>query len=154
MKNLAYKIFLLLILTTFSLSLFSQPRSEKIRARIQTMKKVKLLDVLELDEATSEKLLIKYNTYEDKFENKLKEFDDVEQKLEDAVKSGNSSVINETTQKFLEIKTEITSISEEKDAAIREILSDQKFAIYLIFEKRFRKELSKELIKRGRRRRN
>jgi hypothetical protein len=144
-------IYYISISIVFSSLIFSQP-SRKLMERIQTIKKVKLLETLDLNEDRSEKVLIKYNTYEDKFTQKIQEFDEVESDLEEAIYDENESKIIELTKKFLEIKDQLFRINEEKDNALKEILSSEEFAKYLIFEKRFRQELSRELIKRGRRR--
>lgn len=151
MQNLVFK---LLIIIIFSSTVTFTQEGREIMERIQTVKKVKLLDVLDLDESTSEKLLLKYNSFENRTQELLKEFDEVEEKLEDAIREKNSSEIKRLTEEFLKVKASIVSLSDERDGAIKKILTPEKFATYLLFEKRFRKELSREIIKRGRNRRN
>lgn len=146
------KYIFLIVIISFSTSLYSQaPR--KIMERIQTIKKVKLLEELDLEENKADKLLLKYNSFEDKFTEKIQEFDEIEKQLEEAISDNNQTEIKELTAKFLKIKDDLMSISSQKDSAIQEILNDKEFAKYIIFEKRFKKELSGEILRRGRRKR-
>lgn len=142
MKKLAFSLAFILLFS----SLYAQPR--KAKERISMLKKVKLLEVLELDESTSEKVLIKYNAWENKIEEQMERFDEVEEELAKAIKKGNKEEIKSISNKFIKERDKIIEIAMERDKDMRTLLNDEQFAKYLIFEKRFRKELGEQLMKR------
>ena len=142
MKKLVFSFLIL----TLAMNLVAQPKRAK--ERISTLKKVKLLEVLDLDESTSEKVLLKYNAWENKIEDQMKKIDEVEEELVKAIKKGNKEDIKNILSKFEKERDKIVQIAMERDKDMKSILTDEQYAKYLIFEKRFRRELGEQLMKR------
>ena len=142
MKKLVFSFLIL----TLAMNLVAQPKRAK--ERISTLKKVKLLEVLDLDESTSEKVLLKYNAWENKIEDQMKKIDEVEEDLVKAIKKGNKEDIKNILSKFEKERDKIVQIAMERDKDMKSILTDEQYAKYLIFEKRFRRELGEQLMKR------
>lgn len=144
MKKLMFSLIILLLAT----QVFAQPRKGK--ERINTVKKIKLLEVLELDEATSDKVLVKYTAWENKIDDMIEEFDKQEEVLSGAIKSGKKEEIVSQTINFQNIKTKFIKTVEDRDKDIKSMLTELQYAKYLIFEKRFRKELGQQIMKHHR----
>lgn len=142
MKKLVFSFLIL----TLAMNLVAQPKRAK--ERISTLKKVKLLEVLDLDESTSEKVLLKYNAWENKIEDQMEKIDEVEEELVKAIKKGNKEDIKNISSKFEKERDKIVQIAMERDKDMKSILTDEQYAKYLIFEKRFRRELGEQLMKR------
>lgn len=142
MKKLVFSLVILL----FAVNMVAQPKRAK--ERISTLKKVKLLEVLDLDESTSEKVLLKYNAWENKIEDQMEKFDEVEEELVKAIKKGNKEEIKNISSKFEKERDKIVQIAMDRDKDMKSILTDEQYAKYLIFEKRFRRELGEQLMKR------
>lgn len=137
--------FLTIIIILSSVSL-SQPR--KVMERISTMKKVKLLDVLDLDTKQEEKVLLLYNKYEKLIRENRETAKEIDEKLEDAIRDGDDEKLTQLIDEFLKNRDQAIKIIEQKDAEFKAILSLEKYATYLLFEKRFKEEIGKHLMKR------
>ena len=147
-------IYNLIFLLFFSANIFSayssvapDKREDKMRERVRTMKKIKLIEVLDLSEDKLDKFIVKYSIVEKNIEKQMKDLDIFEEKLRLAVKEENEKEISEYILKFQESRKKIQKANAEKINMSRELLSDVEFAKFLIFEKVFRKELSKRLFK-------
>lgn len=134
------------IILFLSTTLLAQPKHAK--ERISMLKKVKLLEVLKLDESTSDKVLSKYSSWENKIEEQMSAFDKAEDQLASAVKSGKKDEIKSLTANFIKERDNIMSMATNRDNDMKTLLNDEQFAKYLIFEKRFRQELGKQIMKR------
>lgn len=106
------------------------------------------MDFLDLDEERELKFLVKYNSIEDKLENAISDLDDIEDQLMKAIKNKDESKIKTLTSKFIEAKKAILIIDEERMKLGREMLDDIEFAKFVVFEKRFREELTKHILRR------
>ena len=145
MKTLVYSVLILLIST----QIFAQPR--KAKERISMIKKVKLLEILDLNEEQSNKVISKYSAWEQKIENQLENFDSAEESLVSAIKKGDKSEIISQTDNFIKQKDLLVSVALERDKDMKTILNDVQYAKYLLFEKKFRKELGEQIMKHRRR---
>lgn len=143
--------FYLLILTGLLLintgELSAQP-AEKARERIQQVKKIKLLDVLQLDEKASEKFLSKYNYWEKQIQDKRDDLDNHYDDLESSLKrNAGKEEINQKTSEILRLRNELNNLHQEKMKAMRSVLDEIQFGKYVLFENKFMKELQSILIK-------
>ena len=130
------------------MSLYSQPH--KAKERISMLKKIKLIEILDMEEKESDKLIVKYSAWEDKIEEQMKNFDEAEENLRKAIKSDKLDEIKKQSDNFIKTRTNIMKIAEDRDKDMKTILSDIQFAKYLIFEKKFRKELGEQIMKKRR----
>lgn len=144
MKKLVFSLLIL----AMTMSLNSQPH--KAKERISMLKKIKLIEILDLDEKESDKLIVKYSAWEDKIEEQMKNFDDAEDKLRKAIKSDKVDDIKKQSDNFIKARTNIIKIADERDNDMKSLLTEVQFAKYLIFEKKFRKELGEQIMKKRR----
>ena len=152
MQKSIHKPVLFLIILIFAASatlpLNSQP-ARKVKERIDQMKKIKLLDILNLDEQTSEKFLSKYSFYEKKLHEKKKALDEASDEIEQVLKKGaNKDELSQKSKKLLTAQEEFHSLVIEKLKAMESILNPTDYAKFLVFEQRFYEELQRILLKK------
>ena len=125
--------------------------------KIEELEKIKLLDVLNLDEATSIKLFTRRNQdrikiwdFEDKINNIL-------QNIESEVKKGNDKDVNKIrklNEDYCNVSLEIEREKLNFLRSLSDILTPEQIGKYIVFERKFRDEirdiLMKERIKRNR----
>lgn len=130
-----------------SINANSQP-AEKAMERIEQLKKVKLLDLLNLDEQTSDKFLSKYNAYESKILEKKKALDKANNELRESIKKdAPKDDLSQKTQTVLKLQEELSDAVLEKMKVMKSILDDKKYAIFVVFENTFAQELRKKIMK-------
>ena len=147
MKNLIYSLIIFLFLTSL---LQSQPL--KMHERMLTIKKVKLLEFMELEESKSDKLLITVTKYENQLRDlneKIKELskklgEDLEKLKENKIKKRNDELYNKLE--------EISNIQKNKLKEVRSYLDEKEFAKFQIFELKFAHELRKHLFENRKKR--
>src|ERR1035437_867715 len=125
--------------------------------KIEELEKVKLLDVLNLDEATSAKLFTRRNQnrtkiwdIEDKINNDL-------QNIEFEIKKGKDEDVNKIqkmNEEYLNLSMEVEKEKLSFLRSLSDILTPEQIGKYIVFERKFREEirdlLMKERIKRNR----
>jgi hypothetical protein len=133
--------------------------SHKRRApmkKIEELEKIKLLDVLNLDEATSAKLFTRRNLnrtkiwdYEDKINFDL-------QNIEFEIKKGKDkdvSKIQKLNEDYFNLSMEVEKEKLSYLRSLSDILTPEQIGKYIVFERKFREEirdlLMKERIKRN-----
>ncbi len=126
-------------------------QTRRARERIEMLKKMKMLDVLNLDEKTAEQFIIKYNASENKVEKLREQLHSAMKDLRYALhQDQHDAEIKKLTDKLLELNKKTDHAVQEKAENIRKILSVNEFARYVLFEVRFHKEL-REMLFRHRR---
>ena len=153
------KIFLVIALFfTFAVSVVAQDigREEGTHRRrapmkkIEELEKIKLLDVLNLDEATSVKLFTRRNQdrtkiwdYEDKINNVL-------QNIESEIKKGKDKDITKIQKLNEDFCNLSMDVEKEKLSFLRslsDILNPEQIGKYIVFERKFREEIRNLLMK-------
>jgi hypothetical protein len=132
--------FLIVLLATNMLLADNKIRSPRAKERMNMVKKMKMIEVMELDEAKSEKFLAKFNAYSKQLEDKRKQHRELVNKLDDAMKN-NSKEVPALTEQLLNSQDELNKINSEKTRDLRTILSETEFAKYLVFENNFINEV-------------
>lgn len=141
----------LLIGIVFSLAfgyVFAQKPPMKALERIQSIKKVKLLEVLELSEAESDKFLVKYNEYEKNVLDKYRKLEESSQELHKAIINEDYKNIDKLNENYMNANKELNQAIQDKYENVKKLLPKEKFAKYLIFERQFQNELRKQIFKR------
>lgn len=150
MRNFLLKTAILSLIAIFvaSVSLNAQPPA-KAKERIEQLKKIKLLEVLNLSEEQADKFLVKYTSYEKNIgelrEKLMKSADD----LHEAIAKKSASEIKAKTDEHLKLFESMQNAMTEKNKGIRSVLDETQFAKYLIFEQKFMHELQKAIMNRG-----
>ena len=143
MRRLLPKLLFLLILFLSGSIVLAQP-SKKAIERIRLIKKLKLIEVLELDEETSEKVIKVYEQWEDKIEKQQQIIHEAAQDLEISLKRGDAlNVIKKKSDRFMGLQKQLQDLIYDKFTAMRKILDDRQFAKFLVFEHYFKIELLK-----------
>lgn len=148
-----HKTLVFCFLVFISTSLISQP-TNKLKERIRTLKKVKLIEILDLTEEKSEKLMIKYNSFQSKIDEQNNEIDKTIQELENvsAGKNAKVEIVKSKTNSLLKLQNDLLITLQERDKEIKAILTDIEFAKYLVFERKFANELRKSLMRLNKKR--
>ncbi|MGA2298984.1 MAG: hypothetical protein ABSG15_15675 [FCB group bacterium] len=145
-KNLILAACLLFAVTSIS---FAQP-ANKAKERISMMKKMKLLEILNLDEAQADKFITQYTSWEKKMEEQRNAVDKASQDLGKSIKGDASNdEISKKSDVLIETQTKLQGIYFDKLKAMKSILNTKEYGKYLVFEDRFMKELQRILFKRG-----
>lgn len=132
---------------SFSINLNAQP-TMKAKERLDMIKKIKLMEHLNLSDDAAEKFLVKYSSYENKIQERFKAMDDLEDEIRSALKKNDSKDLKAKADKMLQLQDEFSSLVNEKNKSLRGMLSDEQFAKYLIFERTFQKEVRRMLFER------
>lgn len=128
---------------------YSQP-AFRAKERIAEFKKMKLLEILDLDEKTSEKFLSKYNSAEKAIREKQEKLDEAILDLEYLIRKNSSKdEISKQTQKVLDLQKELANTMFEQQKELKSVLNEVQFARYVVFENRFRERLQKAIIDRA-----
>lgn len=152
--NLKKKITIILI--TFIVgSLFvvkAQPDemrpNPKTMEKISMMKKMKLLEVLDLKEDEADKFITKYNALEKSVQEKHQQLEEVMRNIGKSIKDDDFKNIDKLTDDYLKKKKEMDEAIDNEIIAVKQLLPKEKFAKYLLFERRFQEELRKAVMKR------
>jgi Spy/CpxP family protein refolding chaperone len=156
---LVVTLFFVFAVTAVAQDLGKEEKTHKRRApmkKIEELEKIKLLDVLSLDEATSIKLFTRRNQdrtkiwdYEDKINNVL-------QNIESEVKKGNDKDVNKIqklNEDYCNLSMEVEKEKLNFLKSLSDILTPEQVGKYIVFERKFRDEirdlLMKERIKRN-----
>lgn len=156
MKILKIKVFFLLLVIFTTGELSSQPPDQPpMRGaafqRLATMKKVKLMEVLNLDEAKSDKFLAKYTAYENKMINLHNNMDQVTRELEELMRNEKvkSNELKTKIDEILKLNQEHSKLLSERLKDFQSILTDEEFAKVILFERNFNSEVRRKIMEKG-----
>jgi len=140
-KNQTLLIFLILI-GIFSLTINNISFAKKKNMeRLKTMKKVRLLEYLDLNPSKSDKFLVKFNEYEQKHENISMEIrsniDELRVVLEENP-SKNTSIIKDNVGKLNKLHNDMMKLSQDEDNDMKTLLDEVEYAKYIVFKMGFR----------------
>lgn len=149
MSRFSLKIEIFIIFSFASMIALAQP-AFRAKERITEFKKLKLLEVLDLDEQTSNKFLSKYNSTEKLIGEKREKLHDAILDLEYLLrKKAKNEDIQKQSQIVMDEQRNLMNTMFEQQKELKSVLNEEQFAKYLIFENRFRGEIQKFLIKRA-----
>lgn len=122
---------------------------EKMRERIEDLRKVKLLDVLDLQGDQVEKFFVIYNKHQAKFREVQDKVDNTAKELQGAI--GRGAADAELAEKTLELRKQIKELErviETRFDDVKPVLTTKQYAQYVVFEARFRDELQRMIMER------
>ncbi len=123
-----------------------QQEGGKAKKQIDQLKKLKLIEALNLDDAAAEKFFVRYNTEQKKVDDARKFLDDAMNDLDKAKSSGNNDRIKQLTQQTLDKHKQLQDASSEMLRSVREVLNEKQFADFLVFEAKFQEQIRKALL--------
>jgi hypothetical protein len=145
--------FVILTSLFFSTNLFAQKgkwQDEELRAKFEELEKIKLIETLQMDEETTLRFFARkseHKTQQDQIQDKIRTDTD---NLEDLLKSGRAVTAEELKSKINEINNLQLEFEKNRVAFINslsDILSYDQIAELIIFEKRFRNEVRKMIMR-------
>ncbi len=145
---------LIVFIGLLTVDMNAQPNSG-FQERVRNLKKVKLLEYLDLEEDKADKLIVKFNSLEGQLENAQEELRESVSELEKAIEDEESEARIKGLSQNVKLQSEaMIDLQKVKMDEIENILDDTEFAKYLVFEHNFRKELRQRLTKANRKRNN
>ena len=150
MRNTYLILTMLLILPN---SIFSQRekwRDDEMRAKFEQLEKIKLIETLEMNEETTLRFFSRKSEHQkqqDEIQDKIREKID---NLEVIFKSGRVATVDELKKNISEInalQSELEKNRIEFINSLSDILSYEQIAKLLIFERKFRDEIRRLIIK-------
>jgi len=116
--------------------------------KIENMKKMKLLEYLDLNEDQADKFLVKYSAGSKAIMDNMKKADDLSDKLKDAMKdnSGSKEAVA-LADELMKAQKSIDDAKAQLMENMKSILPAEKFTKYIYFEANFQKEVMKRMMK-------
>ncbi len=130
-------------------------RQERLRERISDLRKVKLLDLLDLEGEQVERFFAVYNRFEDKIQDAKEAIDEAARDLQGAI--GNDASEADLAKQTETLRSKIRTMErliEERFDESKKVLTPRQYAQYVVFEARFRDELQRMVLDRMRRMRD
>lgn len=130
-------------------TIFAQENALRPQERMEVAKKMRLLEILDLNEAEAEKVLIKYTLLEKAIREKNDAFRDANDDLIEYIeKNPNGKELGDKTNNVIQSQKDLHSAVEAKLTGMKQILGDQNFAKFVAFENHFAKKMRKMLMGR------
>lgn len=124
-------------------------KREKMRQRIEDLRKVKLLDILDLKGDQVERFFAVYNRHQDRFHEQQMKIDAAARDLQGAIGRGASDAeLGEKTLALRNLIRDLEKTIESRFDELKPILSTKQYAQYVVFEARFRDELQRMIMDR------
>ncbi len=123
----------------------------KAKERIEQLKKIRLIDILELDETGAEKFFARYNQYQKKVEEARANLHDAVEDLERNVQSKSGKEYSRKADIVIEKQTALANAIAEKLRAMKTILTEEQYGKFIVFENNFAAQLQKMLMERKQR---
>jgi hypothetical protein len=147
-------LFTILFAFILSLPSFAQDngpqRNRRGQGKIEELEKIKLIDVLQMDEQTTLKFFARRDEYQNKVRDLNADADSQLDKISDYIqKNGdkNSSELKKMINEYLAYNEEIAAYKTKFINSLTDILSYEQISKLLVFEKHFREELRKLLFR-------
>jgi len=130
-----------------------RPRAKE---KIEQLKKMRLIDILDMDEPTAEKFFTRYNQLQRKIEDAKIELQDAVSDLERSVraKAGKTGDYYRKADIILEKQNALNAAVADKIRAMRSLLTEEQYAKFIVFENNFAAQLQKMLLERKQERQN
>ncbi len=151
-KILLIGLFLILVSVINGQMRDGLPRDGKALERIEQMEKLKLIEILNLDEETTIKFFIRRNDFHKKQKNLMDEREKLLNDLEISFreKRSDDNFYKQSVSKLLDIEERIFNERQNFLISLNNLLNPQQIAKLTVFEFKFRRELTQSLLEKGR----
>jgi hypothetical protein len=123
--------------------------------RFQELEKIKLLEILELDEETTLKFFSRRNQAKKNMEEIMKKSDDIYDKIEKAIAGeGNEDEYDSLIEDAMMIEKGMMSEKSKFIHSLNDILTRKQVLKFVLFERKFKRDVRDLLIEKGRRKFN
>jgi Spy/CpxP family protein refolding chaperone len=154
MKTLILNIAVIFSLAVIAFPAISQPHG-RAKERIQMLKKMKLIETLDLTEEQSDDFLVKYNSIEKKIEEARENHEEKSKALNRCLEEEKpEQELKKCLDEFLAANDKIIEAHNERIQEMQKVLTTEQFAKYMLFEQNFERRVRKmifESMKEGRR---
>ncbi len=131
---------------------YSQRHARRAQERLQQLKLIKLLDILNLDEKNSEKFIAKYNAFENKLKENKKQMEFAMKELEISIQRGDTKEkLNDRIENLIKIDNNQHKLLQERFDTMKPLLTESQYAKFILFEYKFPMEIQRMLIDRRKR---
>ncbi len=141
-----------LVLLAFCISVFPQKRygrGEEMRERMAELEKIKLIEVLEMDEETTLRFFSRRTDFKKQHDNLREQLDEKIDLLETTLKSARM-VTDEELKSMIDDIGEINLKLEKQRIqhikSLNDLLTYDQIGRYIVFERRFREELRRLIL--------
>ena len=135
-------ILLALVLSSASLAQLREPYQRRPIERLESLKKVRMLEAIKLDEATGVKLVNRYTKNRETIWDLEKERREIMDKLAAQLQSNAADAeFQKTFEELLAIERKITDVRVNYLHELKEVLTIKQVAEYLVFERNFAKDI-------------
>ena len=135
-------ILLVLIFSSASLAQLREPYQRRPLERLESLKKVRMLEALKLDEETGVKLINRYTKNRETIWDLEKERRTVMDKLAAQLQSNATDTeFEKTIDELLAVEKKITDVRVNYLQELKEVLTTRQVAEYLVFERNFAKDI-------------
>lgn len=149
MKNLIYVILIFLIVVPTKAQEHRERRM--MENKIEQLEKVKLIEALDLTEDQSIRFFARRNEHRKEIEKLEMRSEEVIRDLENIVQNSNERNVTEQKRllnEFLDIRIQIENKRKQFILSLNDILSTDQVSKLVVFEKKFREEIRKILMRR------
>lgn len=146
MKHYKYIVIIIAFIYSINYSTAFQ-QNNQLKNKINQLKKIKLIDILRLDENNVDKFFARYGEQDRKVEEQRFQLKNSINQLEQAIH--NNVGEKETQQLIQNIHNKdiaLVNATIEKQKALKSLLDDQQYAKLIVFEYQFMTKLQKALI--------
>lgn len=133
---LVFGMIAFLVMSSFSQGFMGQ----RWRERILEFKKVRLLEILKLDEQTSVKFLSRYTKFSNDIDAIEVERERVINEIEAKLRKGDKDGYDRAIQELIDLGKKEYELRLNFYKELKEILTDQQIAQVIVFERNFRRE--------------
>ncbi len=142
------KYILPLLLFMMPIMVFAQPpegmggRFQRPMERLESYKKIRMIEALKLDEETGLKLVKRYNKHRETIKDLEGDRANLIDKLESQLSANASDAdLQKTFNEFFEMEKKIGEARKKYIEELKEIFTNKQIAEYMIFERNFMKDL-------------
>lgn len=125
-------------------------------ARLEQLERVRLIEVLDMNEETSVKFFARRKDFVEKRRALQWKMDDLVEQMESETKDGkkgeNDSWFRDKVNELITTQSEMAESMRAFVSSLGDILTARQIAEYVVFERRFREEVKDILLKKGKRR--
>ena len=114
--------------------------------KMDMLKKMKLLEALDLEADNSDKFLAVYSSYEKQINGKIEQLQNLKRELNKEIKD-NASVLKNKAESIISLQKEVNDLRFARLNELKKILSDKNFAKFILFEDGFGHEVNNALMK-------
>lgn len=139
------QIFILLLLSLLiNYSAEAQNRKMRVNNKIEQLEKLKLIEILNLDEETSVRFFTRHSEFKKMMEDYRHQLDNQIDLLDELIKKGkqtNSTEYKRQINEFWKIENEQLNERKKFYDSLSGLLSDEQLAKLIVFERHFRDEI-------------